>query len=112
MEYDPIDLITTMYQNDDAPNEARKVNLEPSGVRRTRDIQVGAIKYEVPTIEYLNRLEQMIMAQAQIIEKQRRDLSRLDSFVISTRNFIRRQTTRIGEMQINLDSKLDVRDSL
>ena len=75
----------------------------------TRKIKVGIIEYEVPTIEYVTRLEQMVTRQAHIIEQQKRAIERLHGFMISTRNFIRRQTGRIADLQEDLDNKVDLR---
>jgi hypothetical protein len=112
MEYTQDDLITAMYQNDEPETTSpEQTHIEQSGFARTRNIWVGAIKYEVPTMEYLGRLEQMIAAQARIISGQSRELTRLNHFMVATRNFIRRQTNHITELRTGLDQKIDQRDA-
>lgn len=112
MDYDQEDLITAMYQDDEQEATAAPVVVNPSGFRRTREIRVGAVRYELPSVEYVASLEQTIKAQAKLIDTQRTELQRLNNFMLSTRNFIRRQTAHIGEMQNSLDHKIDSREAL
>lgn len=107
MDYDQDDLIAAMYQDDTEEIETEPKHVDPSGFRRSKDIHIGIVKYEVPTVEYVMRLEQIVMQQARIIEMQKHEISRLSNFMVSTRNFIRRQTLHLSEMQNNLDNKID-----
>lgn len=111
-EFDKNELLAAMY-NDDGDTPVTTTSKEPasiSGFSRTRKIKVGIIEYEVPTVEYVNRLEQMINQQALLLDQQKQQIERLKGFVTSTRSFIRRQTNRLVEIQTDLDGKLDYRE--
>jgi hypothetical protein len=110
-DYDRAELLSAMYQDDEVENKASDVSpIDPTGFNRTRRIRVGIVEYQVPTVEYVSRLEQLIAQQARTIEQQKRSIERLEGFVLSTRNFIRRQTSRIQEIQTDLESKVDLRE--
>lgn len=101
-----------MYLSDDEPEVRPDVHIDVSAFARTRKIRVGIIEYEVPTVEYVARLEQLIADQARLIDKQKGEILRLGGFMNSTRSFIRRQTSRVAEMQNSLEGKLDLRDAI
>jgi hypothetical protein len=81
-----------MY-TDDEPTKA--VPIEQSGLR-SRKIHVGAIEYEVPTVDYVHHLEQSVMQQAKMIDQMRREIARMNVLLHGTRNFVRRQTDTIA----------------
>jgi hypothetical protein len=83
------ELLATMYQEDET-DEAAQVSIE-QGHQRSRKIRVGIIEYEVPTMEYMRHLEQIIMQQAQILAQQRRLITRIENGVHNTRSFVQRQ---------------------
>jgi hypothetical protein len=90
------DLIPVMYtDDDDEPTKA--IPLEQSGLR-SRKIRVGAIDYEVPTVDYVRHLEQSVMQQAKTIDYMRREITRMNALLHGTRNFVRRQTDTISDM--------------
>lgn len=90
------DLLAAMYNDDEAP--APKLPLEQGGLR-TRKIRVGIVEYEVPTLEWVRHLEQLVQHQADMIEQQRRALDRLDALLRGTRNFVRRQTDNLFDLR-------------
>lgn len=112
MEYDQSELLAAMYQSDDDPAPQSELQFDSAGFTRSRKLRIGAIVYEVPTVDYVNRLERLIVTQARTIERQQNELGRLSHFVIATRNFIRRQTLHISEMQRSLEGKVDLRETL
>lgn len=111
MDFDRDELYAAMYNDEEEPEKTKEPSyIDPTGFSRTKKIRVGAVEYEVPTIEYVSRLEQLVLRQARVINQQKRHLERLEGFVLSTRNFIRRQTNRIAEIQTDLDGKIDYRE--
>ncbi len=110
MDYDRDELLAAMYNSDEPEKQTTKEPDEGIGFSRTRKIKVGIIEYEVPTVEYVNRLELMVMQQARVIETQRRQMERIKGSIMTTRNFIRRQTGRIADMQMELEGKVDYRE--
>jgi hypothetical protein len=106
MDEERDDLIASMYQSDDAETQ-QATQIEPSGFNRTRKIRVGIIEYEVPTIEYVHRLEILIASQGKMIERQKHMIDDLRGSVVSTRNFLRRQTSNMVEMREDLNQKID-----
>jgi hypothetical protein len=103
-------LLAAMYQDDGQQDDGSETHVDVPGFNRSRIIKVGIIAYEVPTVEYVQRLEQLIANQSSIIGQQKQSIERLKAFVLSTRSFIRRQTSRITEMQDSIDGKVDSRD--
>src|SRR6185437_13831020 len=99
MDIDRDQLLAAMY-NSEEPDEVQKFREPEEGIgfSRTRKIKVGIIEYEVPTVEYVNRIELMITQQARVIEMQKRQIDRLKGAIVATRNFIRRQTGRIADL--------------
>ena len=89
------DLLAAMYNDEEAKPS---VPLEQSGLR-TRKIRVGIVEYEVPTLEWVRHLEQMVQHQADMIEQQRREIDRLDALLRGTRNFVRRQTDNLYDLR-------------
>ena len=108
-DYDRDELLAAMYQDDDAEPK-KEIHIDPTGFNRTRKIHVGAIVYEVPTIDYVTRLEQMLTKQAKIIDQLRQHVSKLERFVSGTKKFIKGQTRHITEIKHDLDNKLDIRE--
>lgn len=109
-DYDRDALLSAMYDTEEEPEKKDNVQIDPTGFQKSRIVRVGPISYELPTLDYVNRLEQLIVRQGQLIERQRRQLERLQGAAIGTRNFIRRQTGRLQDMQNDLDSKVDYRE--
>jgi len=60
------------------------------GQQRSRKIRVGIIEYEVPTMEYMHHLEQVIAQQTQTLAQLRRQIARMESGAHSTRGYVRR----------------------
>ncbi len=104
------DLFAAMYLDDNS--EQKPVEMQPTGFSRTRTIHVGAIKYEVPTIEYVTRLEFVINYQAKMMAALKQELITLRHSLNSTKNFANRQSDRLHEMQNALDNKLDLREGI
>ena len=90
------ELLAAMYNDDAAP--APNMPLEQSGLR-SRKIRVGIVEYEVPTMEWVRHLEQLVQHQADLLEQQRRSLDRLDGLLRGTRSFVRRQTDALSDLR-------------
>lgn len=84
--------------------------VDPAGFNRTRKIIVGAIPYEVPTVAYVARLEQIVMRQNILIRRLEQEMNAMQKFVNGTRKFIKGQTKHINEIQHELDNKIDARE--
>lgn len=84
---DKDDLLAAMYTIDDKPSQP----VEQSNPR-SRKIRVGIIEYEVPSMAYVQHLEQIVMQQANELARQQRALDRISALLYGTRNFLRRQT--------------------
>ena len=108
-DFDRNELLAAMYY-DDGEEEKNAVEIEPSGFNRIRKIRVGIVEYEVPSVEYVNRIEQMLAKQARLIEHQRHQIERLQGYMLSTRNFLRRQSSNLVQMQEDIQNKMDLRE--
>jgi len=100
------DLLSAMYDDDDGNATERAVPLNNSDSRR---IRVGIIEYEVPTIDYVRRLEQLIVQQAQMLEQQRRVIARVEGMLLGTRNFVRRHGETLNDLRFDMTHKVDHR---
>lgn len=100
-------LLAAMYDTDDdeAPSVAP---VEPAAAARTRKIRVGIVEYEVPTVEYVTRLEQMLAQQQATIERQHRTLVRMQVAMAILRRAVRGQSTAMREVYNELDTKLSI----
>ena len=108
-------ILSLMYNDEPESDETvagSEEKLVVSTYSRTKKVRVGAIEYEVPSVEYVARLESLLLRQGALLEKQRREIERLEQFMVGTRNFIRRQTSKIADLQEGLDNKIDSRDYL
>ena len=92
------------------PEKKKDVHIDPTGFNRTRKIMVGAIPYEVPTVAYVARLEQIVARQAMMIRRLEQEMNTMQKFVNGTRKFMKGQTKHINEMQHDLDNKIDARE--
>jgi TolA-binding protein len=79
-------ILATMYQTDtdDTPDT-------PPTSNRTRKIRVGIIEYEVPTIEYVQQLEQQVVRLTRTVERME-NAQRLQNGNLETmRNYVNRK---------------------
>ena len=107
MTSDP-DFLDSMYQTEEAPLEATPV--DPAGFNHSRKIRVGIIEYEVPTLEYVARLEQLLARQQATIDRLSRTLSRFHGMLLATRNATRKQAAAINEVAVELTTKVTLYD--
>lgn len=106
MDHD--DLMAAMYSDDETQPPTSKP-IEPTNAR-TRKIRVGIVEYEVPTKEYIQHLEQLLMRQAQTIEQMQREMTRLRVELHGTRNFLHRQHDNLIDMRRELTTRrIDLR---
>jgi hypothetical protein len=97
--------LNTMYQSDDEP-VAETSPIDPAGFNHSRKIRVGIIEYEVPTLEYVARLEQLIARQQGTIDRLNRSVARFHAMLLATRNATRHQAAAINEMATELTTKV------
>lgn len=84
-----------MYQGDEE-EENKPIAQAPApefGTKRTRKVRVGAVEYELPTVEYVQQLEQLVHQQARMLEQHRRAIGSLHRSLTAASNAIRRQKT-------------------
>jgi hypothetical protein len=96
------DLLAAMY-DDDAPD----MPTIPIDNGISRRIRVGVIEYEVPTVDYVRRLEQIILQQAQTLEQQRRTINRIEGMLMGTRNYLRRHGDALSDLRYDMARKVD-----
>lgn len=101
MDHD--DLLAAMYADDETPQPTNKP--VEAGNARTRKIHVGVVQYEVPTKEYMQYLEQLVMRQAQTIEQMQREMTRLRTDMHGTRNFLVKQNNNLADVRRELATR-------
>lgn len=98
-------MLRTMYLDDEKPAATgRMPSIETA---RSRKIRVGAIEYEVPSLEYVSRLERIVAQQGRMLEQQRRMLNRLINRMTAARGVINRHDQHLHEVRQELDKKID-----
>lgn len=109
---DRSDIVTTMYQNQEDETAAAP---NPQAARhpasRTRRIRVGAVEYAVPTIEYVQQLESILIQQARALEQQQRVIERLAATVARTLQSQQGRTREMNELRRELSGKVSQRDA-
>lgn len=100
-------MLATMYQTD-AEATSSSVPLNPQ--MRTRKIRVGAVEYEVPSVDYMNRLEQAIQRQAQELQQQRKLLDRVTALVTNARSSQHGYGRAMAELRQEMNKKITLRD--
>lgn len=98
-------LLAAMYDPDEETPDTTPVQ---ANTGRTRKIRVGIIEYEVPTVEYVARLEQMLAHQQTIMDRQHRALVRMQVAMAYLRRAVRGQSLAMNEVYEELDTKLGI----
>lgn len=95
------DLLALMYDDEEPskPVVPDRTNL------RTRHIRVGPIAYEVPTVEYVQMLEQLIQRQREMLDQHERVIGRLQTMVQGTRQFVRSQSSTLADLRSEIIRK-------
>lgn len=93
-------LLASMYDD-----EATILPVETD--HRIRTIRVGPISYEVPSLEYVRQLEQIIQQQRMMINQQQRAISRLEALMHGTRGFVRRHGEALNDLRFDVGRKAD-----
>jgi hypothetical protein len=103
-------ILSTMYQDDEDVTTGAHPPLGLSG--RTRRIRVGAIEYEVPTVEYVRQLEQTLIRHSRAMEHQQRLIERLVATLSKTNHSHQGQTREMEELRREMSRKINQRDYL
>jgi septal ring factor EnvC (AmiA/AmiB activator) len=103
-------LLALMYDDEKKIPGAKKPNEVPDQNRKTRRVVMGAVAYEVPTVEYVENLEKKIAQQERTIFEQSRQLKRIESSLIILKQSIRKNNSNLNEIALDLDYKIDRRD--
>jgi uncharacterized coiled-coil protein SlyX len=111
-ESDRQQFLAAMYRDvgdDDKPKRQHDDIIDPSetGMRKTRKIIMGAVAVTVPSVEYVESLEQKLLVQEQAIAELSRYIKRLDATLNQTRQFARRQGANIADLQHDIIQKVD-----
>ena len=97
-------LLAAMYDEEDSKKPLTP--LEPTG-KKSRRIVMGAVKYDVPTVEHIDLLEKRIKELENIIILQNRTLKRFDIMFLQFRQVLRVQNGSINELNQDMRSKID-----
>ena len=113
MNDDQADILAAMYG--DPPEKPGPAPLKPldaiSGdTRKSRRVVMGAVKYDVPTVEYVDTLERRITQQDRLIIQQTRTIRRLELSLIALTNSVRRTGGSLTDVSRELSNKIDRRD--
>ena len=107
-----LEMLAAMYNAPDdieAKNKRTEV-LQPDGIKRSRRMVMGAVAFDVPTVDYVTFLENRIAAQNASIKSLENDVTRIKTIVSDLQRHTRRAITRLGDVSRNLDNKIDRRD--
>ncbi|CAM6054967.1 unnamed protein product [Sphagnum tenellum] len=98
---------------DDEPTEKKPLADLPQdgmGLRKSRRMIMGAVAFDVPTVEYVDSLEMRIVRQERTIAEQNRMLKRMEIALTTMRNLMRRQAGNLSELGYEINNKIDRRD--
>jgi len=114
MELDRAAILAAMYQDTDSDTThvSSPVLGIPSKSQLIRRVRVGAIEYELPSVEYVQHLEKLISQQAEIVAQQRRMIDRLTVALNRTRTAQQLHRLSLDSMQRDLDNKVTLRGSV
>jgi hypothetical protein len=112
MEINRAAILSAMYQDDDDDvAENPDTRRSPMGLAgHVRRIRVGAVEYEVPSVEYVQQLEHMVAQQVQTVLQQRRLIDRMASMLMKTRNSQAGHSRAMDELRRELAKKITQRD--
>lgn len=97
--------------DDDDTEEVVGIKLMPTDDSRDfTTVIVNDKKVQVPTLDYMRRLEQTIQQQARTIQRFERQFNRMASLLRTHRSSLNGQSNRINDVVRDLDSKIDRRD--
>lgn len=97
-------LLAAMY--DDSDKTAKRPDEPPpdaTGLRRSRRMVMGAVSFDIPTLEYTAALEQRLTRQDRQIVEQGRHLKRLELMLGLLRSALHRQAGLVGDLGRDLD---------
>jgi hypothetical protein len=110
MELDRAAVLSAMYQDDD-DDETDDTQRTPMGLGgHIRRIRVGAVEYEVPSVEYVQQLEHMVAQQVQTMLQQRRLIDRMASMLLRTRHSQQTHLHAMEDLRRELAKKITQRD--
>jgi hypothetical protein len=101
------DLLASMYDTDTPTKQREQPPADANGMRRSRRLAIGAISYEIPTVEHLAMLERRLGQQAQQIADQGHYLKRLEAMLALLRTAVRRQGGVVSDIGHTLDRGYD-----
>jgi hypothetical protein len=93
-----------------AERSARNPFTKRANISDTILVPMGDGTAEVPSMDYVRRLERMVREQARIIERFERQFHRIDAKLRTHRTTINGQSSRINDVNRELDQKIDRRD--
>lgn len=99
-------LLAAMYDSDDDQPDSPPI--EPRSDSRTRKVRVGIIEYELPSIEYVMRLEQVVARQQATLDRQQRMINRMQVALANLRRVVNGQSKAMHEVYEELDTKLGI----
>lgn len=103
-EEERLELLAELYNSEpDEPKTNNAPIIYADGMRRSRRIVIGAVSYDVPSVEYVSYLEQKVVSQGRNIDELRQIIRRIDAGV----NQIRHQ---VGQTKSALQNKIDRSD--
>jgi len=114
MDDDRAALLAAMYDDDTEEtsdqNTEQKTEADLLSAKRSRRIVMGAVAFDVPTVEYVALLEARVAQQERVIINHARNLKRLEILLSALRNVVRRNVNTLGDVSRDLDNKLDRRE--
>jgi hypothetical protein len=108
MDQDRSTMLAAMYQNTE-PVNSHAPTINPTATR-SRRIRVGAVEYEVPSLEYVQRLEQAMHRQDQMLRQQRILLDRVTALLTKSRTSQQGHSRAMDDLRREMTKKITLRD--
>lgn len=103
-------LLAAMYDPEEEKTDKKTLQpLEPTG-KKSRRVVMGAVKYDVPTVEYVEQLEKRVIELERRIQIQDRISRKFDMMISRLTQALRNHGSVVNEISHSLDNKIDRRD--
>ncbi len=94
---------------DETDDEDDKLSQEFHVPKSSKDVATLAGGTMVPTLAYIQKLEQIVKQQQKTIDRHERSFARLASAIRGNRSSLQQQSSRVNDLSRDLDNKIDRR---
>ena len=102
-------LYAAMREMEDEPDEDGNPSQEFHVPTSSKDVATLAGGTMVPTLAYIQKLEQIVTQHQKTIDRHERSFARLASAIRGNRSSLQQQSSRVNDISRDLDNKIERR---